>query len=295
MAAGQTALGTDAVAPAVGAALAAGVTHAVGVVQVLAGAGSGSVLQGQGAVGVFGQSEGHLDAGGHIELVGVGNTGIGIDEGGSLGSALEALGHVPVGIVTGLDAHIALDGEGSGELTGGELEGAQIGCVFFTAVVGAVDETKQVVIHHHGLIRLGGDGAPGTAAAVPGAICHGVAVGTVGGDGQIGSLVPLVIPAVGAVAGVHTAKDHAGVSAGDGAFINAVTVGVGHAGPDIAWTVEEIRRKARAINSPIGVGLQIERVGRSGKRRHGHHADEHAQHQQGTEEFGYSSFHGLPP
>ena len=75
---------------------------------------------------------------------------------------------------------------------------------------------------------------------------------------------------------------------------NAVAVGIGHAGPAFA-VAKEIGREPCAVTEPVGVGLQIERVGRSGKRRHGHHADEHAQHQQGTEEFGYSSFHGLPP
>ena len=282
-----TALSTGVAIKAVGAGNRTGVALAVRVEQVLAGAFCHAVLQLQCAIVIFGQRKVDLNARRDICLVGVGNTGIGIVESQRLGSTLEALGHIPVGIIAGLDADIALLLKGSGELTGRrELVLAQIGSILFATVVFAVDEAEQIV-----LIR---ERTPGTAAGIPGAICHGIAVGTIGGDGQIGTLIPLVAPVVGAAVGIHPAEDHAGVSAGDITFIDAVPVGIGHTGPAFAVAIK-IGREPCPLCQPIGIWLQIKHVGGGGKSRHGYHAEQHSQHQQDTEEFVHSSFHGLPP
>ena len=208
----QAADGTPAVGIAVGTGNSAGITLTVGVIKVLAGTLGHRVLQLQGAVVISGQSEVDLDTGRHISLVGIGNAGVGVIEGEGLGSTLEAFGHVPVGIVAGLDTHIAFHIKGGSELTGGgELILAQIGGILLAAVVGTVDEAKQIVFL--------GNGTPGAAAGIPGILCHGVAVGSVGGDSQISGLVPLTAPIIGAAVGVHPTEDHTGASAGNGTFV----------------------------------------------------------------------------
>ena len=290
----RTALGTGITGPVMAAACTTGITLAIGVEQVLTGAGSGAVLQGQRTVGIHRQGKGDFDAGRNIQLVRIGHAGVGIVESSGLGSALEALGHIPIGIVGGLDANIAFLVEGSSQLAGRELIGAHIGSILFTAVVCTVNVAEQVVVH---LCRLGGttgDLAPGAAAVIPCTGSNGIAVVAVGGDTQISGLVPLVIPVVCTAAAIHTTEDHTGVSAGNSTLISAVAIGVRHTDPGFS-VAEEIGRKPRAITDPIGVGFQIKRCRRGSESRHRYHAEQHAQRQQDTEEFVHSSLHGIPP
>lgn len=201
------ALGTGVPVKAMGTGSRASITLAIGIKQVLTGTLRGAVFQSQGTIGILSQGKRNLDTCRYIQLVRIGNTYIRGNEGNCLGSALEALSHIPLGIVTGLNTDVAFRREGGNQLAVCEFIGTDIGSILVAAIIGTVDEAEQVEIS--GVI------APGTAAGIPGIFCNGVAVVTIGGDGQIGTLVPLLIPTVGAAVGVHATEDHIGISAGD--------------------------------------------------------------------------------
>ena len=138
---------------------------AVGVVGGMdAGALVHGVAEDQVAVPVFLQSEGHSLATGDQQLVGAGGGGSteGIQGGGG-GLAHIAVGHVPDGIVGGLDTHVAGFGKGDGESAVFELVFAHVGLVLTEAVVGTVDVAEQIVAGSH--VVAVGLAADGTLAA----------------------------------------------------------------------------------------------------------------------------------
>ena len=83
--ANSTTLGTGVTGPVMAATCTTGITLAVGVEQVLAGAGGGAVLQSQGVVGIHSQGKGDCDARRNIQLIRIGHAGDGIVEGHGLG------------------------------------------------------------------------------------------------------------------------------------------------------------------------------------------------------------------
>ena len=275
----------------------------------LAGVLSGGVAQGHSAVVIDHQGQGdgtgrnHQLVSGRVQIDGV-------VQGDGSHSTLPAVGHVPIGVVAGLDSHIADLAEGSGDLTVHELVLAQVVGIFLTAVVGTVDVAKQVevLINRDGGGRIGGnriggigfigsdlDGAPGSAALVPSAFLDGVAVGAVGGNLQVGSLVPLVVPVVGCGSGRHSAEDDVCEAVGNGNFVVATLNShcvhpLGSAG-----AVPEIGRIAGVALGPLVTGFQVNLAGCSSRGNHRDHADDHADQQQDTEQFFRTVFHCNPP
>ena len=133
----------------------------------------------------------------------------------------------------------------------------------------------------------GGNGGPGAAATVPGALLDGVAVAAVGGDLQVGGLVPLVGPVVGGGGGIHPAEDDVVISCGDGSLVHAVAIAVGHVGPGVgAGGIPVVDGEAGVTLLPVGVGHQIELGALGGTDLEaGQHAQHHDQSQQQAECF----------
>ena len=99
---------------------------------------------------------------------------------------------------------------------------------------------------------------PAAGTIVPGTCGNAVAVVAVGGNRQIVGLVPFVVPIVCAVAGVHAAENHIGVSCGDGTFVVAIAVGIRHALPAAVAVVPIVNGKACAVFFPIIIGFQVQ-------------------------------------
>ena len=199
--------------------------HRTGIIAVIAGIGIDRVAQSQGAVAVCRQGEGDLHTAGNKHLVRLIDTAGGIVQRDLGSSGVIALSHIPAAIVAGFDANIAVALEGRGQLAVHKLVCTNVGRVILAGVVRAVDVAKEVVGHRAG--------APASAALVPRAVLYGVAVFAVGGNGQIVSLVPLVVPVILRGAGVHPAEDHGAVSGGNGHFVISVTVRIRHTDPGI--------------------------------------------------------------
>ena len=226
MVAGGTADGTAAAGEAMAHQSAASGAKAAGVVVcVSAGGGIHAIAQLEGVVGVDGQGEGDLHAAGNEHLLA--GTGGSVVE-GCAGGVHIAVGHIPI-IRIGLDANVAVTAEGDSKLTTGELVGAQIITVLLTAIVGTVDEAEQIILCLNIIVH----GAPGTAATVPGTIGYSVAVGAVGGDGQVTGLVPFIIPVVAGIAGIHSAENNRAVSHRNICFVDSVSIGIRHTDPGI--------------------------------------------------------------
>ena len=223
--AGRAANGTFTAGPAVAHQLVTGIANAVGaVVQMLTAGGIHAVAQGQGTVAVDLQRKGDLCATGDKHLLR--RAGAGVVEGsGGIGNI--GLRHVPVGVIAGLDAHIAVAGEGSRQLSVDKLVGAHIGGIFLTGIILAIDEAKEIVFHNIGI------GTPASVAIIPCAGGYRVAVFAVGGNGQVGALIPLVVPVICRGAGIHSAENHIAVARRYCGFVNAVTVGIRHTDPGI--------------------------------------------------------------
>ena len=143
--------------------------------------GRGLIAQAQRAVAVDGQGEGDLYVAGDEHLLRHGDALGGVVQGDGGGVLIEALGHVPLGVVAGLHAHIGVGGEGDDELAIDELVDTDVGGVFLAGVVGAVDPAEQVVVHHRLLLTAVGAGAAHIVVA-GGSDALGVAVTTLGAD-----------------------------------------------------------------------------------------------------------------
>ena len=140
------------------------------------------------------------------------------------------------------------------------------------------------------LLTCGGVGGPCTFALIPGALCYGVAVGTISGDLQVRSLVPFVVPVVGKIAGSHTAENNVGIARGNRDFIIAIGIRIGHVQPVVVFAgcIPVVNSEPCAVHQPVGIGLQVQ--GRSvlrrmcmGHRSHGHYHDQCQQHCQKTQ------------
>ena len=174
------------------------------------------VAQGQAAVGILGQGEGDRHIAGHEHLLT--GAGGGVEEVAG-GVAAVGLSHVPVGIVTGLQEHIAVLVEGSGELAVDKLVLTHICVVILAAVVGAVDEANQIVAGH----------IPGLGLATAGTLA--AHIGVAGGSGLIAGVGVLTGAAgVGGVTAGGTGRlgDHGGVLVTQcgNLFLVAVTAGL---------------------------------------------------------------------
>ena len=125
-------------------------------------------------------------------------------------------------------------------------------------------------------------GRPGAAAIVPAAVGHGVQIGAVGGNRQIGGLVPLVGPVVGFCVGIHAAEDDVAVACGNGALVDAVVLGGQQIIPVTFAVIPVINSEPGPIHQPVGIGLEVQRgVLRSAGVGHGDHAQQQdeAEHQ----------------
>ena len=214
-------------------------------------AGVDDIAQHQGLVIVHHQSEGDADAGRHEHLVGIGDAGIGVVQGSGLVGAV-AVGHVPGGIVAGLDEDIAVLLEDHGDPAAHELVVAQVGVVFFTAQVSAVDPADQVVLTDSaagstGVAHIavaGGLGVGVHIAVAAGAGMGGVAAGGAGGLGhnsgvavaQGSHLVSNIAVAAGAgvggvtLSGTGGGSDLGGVAVAGGRNVLGLGLAAGAAG-----------------------------------------------------------------
>ena len=113
---------------------------ATGLIAAIVGFASGNIAQGQAAVSVLHQSKGDFHATGNEHLL-----GLAFAQRNRLLGAV-SFGHVPVGIVTGLDEDIAILRKGSSDLAVNELIFAQVLVIIVAAVVSAVDVADQVEI-----------------------------------------------------------------------------------------------------------------------------------------------------
>ena len=68
-------------------------------------------------------------------------------------------------------------------------------------------------------------GGPVTDVAIPGVLIHRVNAAGRAGNRQVAGLVPLVIPAIGGIAAVHTAENHVAVSGGNRGGVIVVALG----------------------------------------------------------------------
>ena len=139
---------------------------------------------------------------------------------------------------------------------------------------------------------------PGAGTAIPCAIGNGKQVFTIGRDGQVAGLVPLVVPVVGSVAGVHAAENHIGPIAGRNIYLIQSVDGSRHADPCVlTGALKEIGRKAGVGLSPVVVGLQVQRfcssslgLHRDHRQKRQHHAQAQHQTQQPMDRF-TASYH----
>ena len=199
-------------------------------VGIMGGVGTGCrhIAQGQGAIAIVDQCEGYLTAHGDIQLVTGGSHNrriVQLDGGDAL--ALPAIGHVPGGIISGLDRDVAVLLEGGHQLAVHEFVFADILVVFLAGVVGTVDEAKEIILIHLLLHSADGAGAIGVAMgtdlAADGAGAVGVAMAagqSANGAGAVGVAMAAGLAAqgagaigVGVVAGL--AADAAGAAAPD--------------------------------------------------------------------------------
>ena len=165
----------------------------------------------------------------------------------------------------------------------GELAAGQRGA---HSLVAAVDLSHDDILTggdgragghlHEGRIGGGSIGTPGAAAVVPAG--HSIAVVTVGRQGQVGSLIPFIVPVVCAIGGVHAAENHRSVAAGDLHLVNAVPIGIGAIHPHLTVAVK-ICGKAGIVRQPFAVGLQVDYAWCGSKGHHGEHTDDHADYQ----------------
>ena len=233
-------------------------------------------------LGVGVKSHGHIAGSRDHEGVVIASIAPGVVPGavGDL-QVISTSGHIGVGLCVGA---VTLVGHG-------------IVCI----VLAPVRAAKAAVASHviggrncrlFGLLRLlrfsgaGGISRPGAAAAIPGTVGNGVAVGPIRGNGQVSGLVPLVIPVVVRRAGIHSAEDHRRVTLGHNALVITVAVGVGHIRPGAGAVVPVIDCETGAIGKPVAVRLQIQRCSlrRVGRRQsHGEQCDDHAQRQKQTQ------------
>ena len=260
-------------------------TVAIGIVAgVCTAGGVHRVIQGQCSVTIDGQREGNRHITGHKQLLHSAICG-GVQclFGGRL---IVGQGHKPLRIVAGLNEDIAIFGKSGSQLAIDKLVAAQIGTVFFATVVSAIDIANQIIIL--------GVSAPSTAAT-PITVVHCPTIVAVGGQRQIARLVPLIVPVIVGGAGIHAAENNRAVSRGNAGFINAILIGVRHADPGFPCTSKEVRRKSCAVGLPFAVGFQIHRIQRCRKNCGGHHAENHADHQQDTEGPCNSFFHNNLP
>ena len=88
----------------------------------------------------------------------------------------------------------------------------------------------------------------------------------ISGDGQVRSLIPLVIPAVFGGAGAHAAEDHLGISkvSGNLHLPHTLGAGCGTIDPNVLVAFKEECGKAGAVLQPIGIGLDIEETAGTG-------------------------------
>ena len=101
------------------------------------------------------------------------------------------------------------------------------------------------------------------------------------GQSDVASLVPLVGPVIGSNAGVHAAEDDVGpVTIGNGDFVNAISVGIGHIDPSVGATYVEVSSKASVCLSPVGVGLQVQNGGVRSHGANGQHSQDQCQNEQ---------------
>ena len=282
----------------------AGVGHHAGCVTLGSGslladiimlAGVGGVAQSQGVIAALGQREVDLHATGDEHLFRLCDTGSGIVQSAGLSRAI-TIEHIPVGIAGGLDENIAVSIEGSSQLTIHKLVRAQVGTVFLATIVGAIDVTNQIVVHIGDGTAAAGHNAPGALGIIPLTTVDGEAVLIIGGDGQISGLVPFIIPVIGGGAGVHTDENDGSVSAGDGAFIHTVAVGISHAGPGFT-IAEEVSSETGIGVFPVGAGLKVQGVtgGSHGDNAHGNHTQNQHSSQNQSENADEILFHTCSP
>lgn len=116
---------------------------------------------------------------------------------------------------------------------------------------------------HGAAVPAVGTGAPSAVVAVPPAGLHGIHTAGRIGYSQVRGLVPLIVPAVGGIAAVHSAENHIGVARRDGTGIDTVALR-GHTDPFVcaSTVVEEISSKTGAVTGPFAVDLQNQLRGR---------------------------------
>ena len=102
---------------------------------------------------------------------------------------------------------------------------------------------------------LGSDKRPCSATIIPGTGFNGIViVGAI--ILKVSSLIPLIVPVISGSRRIHSAEDNILNSCGNGTFVNAILISIGHIEPFIT-TIPGVKGEASVIYLPVRVGSKV--------------------------------------